>query len=465
MRKFSERYINDHSVLSLFKIGFEFEFFTNKLSYYKLLEQMNQEFEPIVIHGYRKYHSSFNPTDIEWKIEPDLSGGSNMVELVTGPMGFYEAKIWLIKICKFIDTWCYTTDKSGVHINVSFDSDMTDFRLSDVNVLKLITRTDEDYIYSIFPSRQNNIYAKSVKKLIPFEDYDFSNVEISSIQNNIKLPSDKYYGINLLNMISDNIEGDRIEYRYIGGENYENYVGDISDLMSKFCIDIYDNVSGNFSQEDIDNISDFLEDNINSFKSFLNYDNFLVEYPKVTLQINQDSNYDIINSYFSRIHKKLFKLLNSIEILEPDGNVEQDKIINFYTKEDKIEVVDFTFNSIQNLDRYEFIKCDIKNGIFNKCGFINSDVFNAEVNGSKVENTMLDNCRVMNSNCDKSNLQECYFINGYLNSKMDGGVFRSGKIGPYGELSETTKIVNNINNFFGTIDGVDDKDKIKKNIK
>ena len=52
-----------------------------------------------------------------------------------------------------------------IHINISFDTDLTEFRLSDVNILKLIMRTDEDAIYSTFPSRQNNIYAKSVKDL------------------------------------------------------------------------------------------------------------------------------------------------------------------------------------------------------------------------------------------------------------------------------------------------------------
>ena len=41
-------------------------------------------------------------------------------------------------------------------------------------------------------------------------------------------------------------------------------------------------------------------------------------------------------------------------------------------------------------------------------------------------------------------------MNGYLNADMEGGVLRSGKIGPYANISSTTKIVSEIDNFFNT---------------
>ena len=41
-------------------------------------------------HHYFNETSSFDLDDKNFKIEPDLSGGSNMVELVTGPLDYYD---------------------------------------------------------------------------------------------------------------------------------------------------------------------------------------------------------------------------------------------------------------------------------------------------------------------------------------------------------------------------------------
>ena len=133
------------------KVGMEFEFYTNKLSYYKLLEMLNHYLNPVKVHGFRRYHSSFTPDENNFKIEPDLSGGSNMVELVTGPMEFFTAKYYLLKILKFIQEYGYTTEKSSLHINISFNGDRTKKKLTQLNVLKHILKTDEEEIYKVFP--------------------------------------------------------------------------------------------------------------------------------------------------------------------------------------------------------------------------------------------------------------------------------------------------------------------------
>ena len=41
-------------------------------------------------------------------------------------------------------------------------------------------------------------------------------------------------------------------------------------------------------------------------------------------------------------------------------------------------------------------------------------------------------------------------MNGYLNCDMIGGVLRSGKLGPYANVSSETKIVTDTENFFDT---------------
>ena len=45
-------------------------------------------------------------------------------------------------------------------------------------------------------------------------------------------------------------------------------------------------------------------------------------------------------------------------------------------------------------------------------------------------------------------LKNCYFMSGFLNGDMFGGVFRSGKLGPYATLSSDTKVVSDVETFF-----------------
>ena len=100
MNKYSDKFLNQSFKLKNSLIGFEFEFYMKDLSFYKTLEMLNNELSPVKVWGFRKYHSDFTPDKNNFKIEPDLSGGSNMVELVTGPMDYFNAKYYLIKIMR-----------------------------------------------------------------------------------------------------------------------------------------------------------------------------------------------------------------------------------------------------------------------------------------------------------------------------------------------------------------------------
>ena len=187
MKKFSSKYINYYNILKYAVIGFEFEFYTKK-PYYKLLELLNRELAPIKTWGKRKYHSEMKTDAENFKIEPDLSGGVDLVELITGPLPYVEAKVILFKILKLLQDNAYTDEKCSIHINISFDK-KSGRELNELNPLKLILDIDEDLVYKFFPNRKNNFYAKSVKKLIPFKDYKFSTDAMNLIISNIELPN------------------------------------------------------------------------------------------------------------------------------------------------------------------------------------------------------------------------------------------------------------------------------------
>ena len=439
MKKYSDKFLNQSNKLKLAKVGFEFEFYMKDLSFYKTLEILNDDLKPVKVWGFRQYHSDFTPDSENFKIEPDLSGGSNMVELVTGPLSFYDAKYYLIKIIKFIQNYGYTNEKCSIHFNISFEDE--DLNLNDINILKLILNTNEDEIYRHFPTRKGSIYAKTIKKIIPYKEYDFFNIPISVVKNNLRLPSDKYYGINFLH-VNNEKENQRLEYRYIGGKNYENNIGQLIYFMERFIINTYESIDTDFTSEDINILEEYLEQNITNYKNLSKYDNFIIDFPTIQLQIDQNNNYDIVSAYYNKIYDKLYGLIDSTNDLK-------ECIINYVTTTQTIEIVDADVKTSATLKGYEIINCRVE-GIFEDCFFVGSEINNSQLTKSKLQHSDATNSKILNCRVEASQLDNCYFMDGYLNGEMFGGIYRYGKLGPHESMDSEVKIVTDHDNFFDT---------------
>lgn len=439
MKKYSEKFLNQSNKLKTGIIGLELEFYMKDLSFYKTLELLNQELSPVKVHGFRQYHSDFTPDENNFKLEPDLSGGANMCELITGPMSYYDAKYYLVKIVKFIQKYGYTNEKSSIHYNLSFNREDKD--LNDLNILKLILNTDEDEIFRYYPSRKDNVYAKTIKKIIPFKEYDFFNVPIDVVKNNLRLPNDKYYGINFIN-INENKDKQRLEFRYIGGKDYEKNIGQLIYFLDRFVINVYDSIDQGFDSEDANKLEEYLETNISLFKNFSKYDNFIVEFPTIQIQIDQSSSYDLISAYYPKIYNRIYNLI--------DGTVDlKECIINYVTTSQTMEVVDASIKTSSNISGYDFVNCRVE-GIFEDCLFTGSEITNSQLTKCKVDASESSNSKILNCKVEGASLTNCYFMNGVLNGDMFGGVFRSGKLGPYATLDSEVKIVSDSDNFFDT---------------
>ena len=445
MEKYSDKFLNQSEKLKNSIIGVEFEFYMKDLSFYKTLEILNDELSPVKVWGMREYHSDIKTDSNNFKLEPDISGGANLCELITGPLNFYDAKFYLIKIIKFIQKYGYTNDKCSVHFNISFNGDKN---LNDLNILKLILNTDEDEIYRYYPSRKDNVYAKSIKKIIPFKEYDFFNIPISVVKNNIKLPNDKYYGINFLHINNDK-ESQRLEFRYIGGKDYEKNLGQIIYFMEKFVISTYKSIDSLFDSEDSSKLEDFLQQNLLNFKNLSKYDNFIVDYPTIQLQIDQRSDYDIVSTFYDKIYKRIYNIVESTNDLK-------ECIINYVIDKQTIEVLDANFKTSATIKNLDFINCNVE-GIFEDCFFIGTDIRNSQITKSKLQHSDATNSKIFNCKVEASTLTGCYFAQGYLNGDMEGGVFRSGELGPYATLDSNVKVVTDTDNFFDTSFEEEDK--------
>ena len=352
-------------------------------------------------------------------------------------MEYQQAKYYLVKIIKFIQTYGYTNEKSSIHFNVSFNN--VEKNLNDLNILKFILNIDEDEIYRIYPSRKNSVYAKSIKKIIPYKEYDFFNIPINAVKNNLRLPIDKYFGVNFLNFNNDK-ETQRIEFRYIGGKNYENNIGNLIYFMDRFTINTFDSIGVDFNSEDTNKLEEYLEENISLFKNLSKYDNFIVDFPSIQLQIDQVSNYDLISAYYPNIYTKLYNLVDTTSGLK-------ECIINYVTSTQTMEVVDAEIKNTSTIKGYDLINCKCE-GIYENCFFIGCSVDKAQMIKSKLKQSSVTNSKVLNCKVESTDLTNCYFVDGYLNGDMMGGVFRSGRLGPYATLDSEVKVITDSENFF-----------------
>ena len=439
MKVYSNEYITDFDKLKNAIVGFEFEFYTER-SYYKLLELLNNTLSPIKIDGFRKYHSKFKPDENNFKIEPDLSGGPNLVELVTGPLPYVNAKIILLKILKVLDKYARTDEKCSVHINVSFEDNDDGKVLDNLNQLKLILQINEDYIYNYFPNRKNNIYAKSVKNLIPFKGFDFSINALDIIQNNIQLPDTKYYGVNF-----KTVENGRLEWRYIGDTDYQKKTAEILSLMDYFISATWNCLNEKLDEEDTEKLKNYLFENINTFKTFTNYDDCIAEFPTIDIQVDKLSEYGVIKGYYDTFYEEIYDMVRNIYNLK-------DCIVNYDTQVNRLEVVDATFKTIFDLSHLDFIECTMNSGRYNSCNFISSELINGTIHGGEIIDSNIYNCKVENAKIDKeSEINDSYLYQCLIDgSVMGDSILRMCKLGPNAVVDDSVRIITDTNNYFNT---------------
>lgn len=438
MKNFSDYYINYNNILKNSIVGFEFEFYTTK-PYYKLLEMLNRELSPIKVHGFRKYHSSFKPDAENFKIEPDLSGGIDLVELITGPIPYPDCKILMLKILKLMQDFAYTDEKCSLHVNISFDKNDQEKMIDGLVPIKLILDIDEDNIYSVFPNRENNFYAKSVKRLIPYKGYKQSSNIVDIIISNLELPDTKYYGIN----IKEYTQG-WLEYRYIGGTDYQFKTKEIINLLDYFILITWNSIDKEIDDDDKKKILDYLGDNISNFKSFSTYEDFISEYPSIKIEIDKNDDFTVVNPYYGKLYDKIYDIVMNTYNLK-------DAIINYDTETQKLEIVDTYVKGIFDIRYWNFIECEIADGTYFKCVISDSDVKNSHMESSDLKNCEIYNSKLTACKVDEGcTLKKVYFYGGYLDGEMLSGIFRGGTIGPNAIIGEGVKLVTDDDNYFGT---------------
>lgn len=266
-------------LLSMFNTGFEFEFFC-KFKEKDLIKSLKQTLGksivvPRVVTGLNKkemvvHNKDIQPTDTKFKLERDFSGGPDMWELITGPMQYSEARLILIKFYAWLSEYGYTNERCSNHMNISLDKMRNEIGSDILNMdrLKFCLSFDEKFVYDRYPNRIDNVYAQSMKIIYPNNKFSFTdNVKLISL-NSYKTPSTKYYGVNFIKQ-----EKNYLEFRYIGGADYEKKINDALACYDHFCLSICDALfNPEYSKSDIDQLNKILSKHKRTVSSFITFE-------------------------------------------------------------------------------------------------------------------------------------------------------------------------------------------------
>lgn len=412
------------------KIGLEFEFFANEG-----MDEVKRSISQTLNKQIRvedKAHSDFTPTDEIFKLEPDNSGGSGMIEMVTGPMPFVESKLIIAKTLKWIRENGSTNDRCSIHVNIAFDGKKlgTPTNVSSLDIGKFVLNFNENAVYEAFPDRRDSVYAKSIKFIVPLSGMTQPSPERISWKNYMFV-SEKYYGVNF-----SKIPQNYIEFRYLGGKDYEKKYNTIMNMTEHFVVSLYESlVNPEYNEADLKKLDVILENHKGIVESYKAYSVFKRKFPKVKLMVDLKTYDQIVETYFPRMREKIFELLTKAGLKEG--------LINYDSDTGKMQLKNAELMKCFEIKGIDIVDSKIQGNI------LDCDVFSSElINSSVFESNLFGSTDVADSKIEDSyvsrnvSCKDSYVFGqrGVFSGTMDGGIFRKGRATELAQF-ENTEII------------------------
>jgi len=412
------------------KIGLEFEFFANegiddvKRSLSNTLNKRIQIEE--------KAHSDFTPSDEVFKLEPDNSGGTGMIELVTGPMPFVESKLIIAKTLKWIRENGSTNERCSIHINIAFDGKKlgTPTNISSLDIGKFVLNFNENKIYEAFPNRKDSVYAKSIKFIVPLSGMTQPSPE-KILWKNYMFVSEKYYGVNF-----SKLPKNYIEFRYLGGKDYEKKYNTIMDLTEHFVVSLYETLMyPQYTNNDLKQLDAVLEKHSGIVESYKDYQAFKKRFPRIKLMVDLQTYDQIVETFYPKMREEIFKLLTLAGLKEG--------LINYDADTGKMQLKNAELMQCFEIKGIDIVDCKIQGNI------LNCDIFSSElINSSLFESNLFGatdaaDCKIEDSYVSKNVMCKDSYVfgpKGVFSGEMEGGIFRKGRATKLAKF-ENTEII------------------------
>jgi len=409
------------------KIGLEFEFFANEgMDDVKrsLSNTLNKQ-----IRVEEKAHSEFTPSDEIFKLEPDNSGGSGMIELVTGPMPFVEAKLIIAKTLKWIRENGSTNERCSIHVNVAFDGKKlgTPTNVSSLDIGKFVLNFNENAVYEAFPNRRDSVYAKSIKFIVPLSGMTQPSPGRISWQNYMFV-SEKYYGVNF-----SKLPKNYIEFRYLGGKDYEKKYNTIMNMTEHFVTSLYESlVDPVYNENDIKSLDVILEKHKGIVESYKDYQAFKKKFPKIQLMVDLQTYDQIVETFYPKMREGIFNLLTKAGLKEGKINYDADT--------GRMQIKDAELMKCFEIKGVDIVDCKVQGNILNcdifSSELINSSLFESNIFGaSDVADSKIEDSYVARSVMCKDSY--VFGMKGVFSGQMEGGIFRKGRATDMAKFEDT----------------------------
>jgi hypothetical protein len=413
------------------KIGFAFEFFTK--------EDINAAKESIAnalnkkIRAEEKIHSIFSPTASVFKIEHDNSGEPGMINFITGSLPFVEAKIVLSKMLKWIRENGSTNDRSSIQVDISFDNKKLGniANMSKLDIGKFVLNFDEDKIYESFPDREDSVYAKSIKFILPLGGMTQESPG-KNVWKNYMFVNENYYGVDFTK-----IPEGYIKFRYIGGSGYEKKYSTVLETIEYFITSLYETLDNPvYSKEDLTKLDEVLLKHKDIVQAYKTYEIFTKKFPDISIMIDLKTAKPLVEMYYPKIRSRIFELLTKADM--------KSGLINYDSDSGRIQIKDADLKRCFEISGFDIFQCTIKGNIKN------CDIFDSEINDATIiesnlfGGTTCKDCKIENSYVSRNVNVDNSFIfgmNGVFSGDMEGGVFRQGRATKFANISNSTKVI------------------------
>lgn len=445
MNEITKDFLGRNAILNSALVGFEFEFYS-KYKTNAVAKSLSEVLGKTVVPAYKTgpkgkkikgAHTDAPVSYDRYKLEHDFSGGFNMLELVTGPTPFFEAKVILAKALNWIKQNGRTGIRSGLHINISFDSFKTPdihIDISKLDPLKLILTYDEERVFSAFPERKDNVFASSIDYVLPTNMFSFSD-DIKFInRSSFTLPNEKYFGFNFLKL-----QKGYLELRYIGGKDYEEKIESILNLMDYTIFTIYECLRfPNFTDGDVIKLRQRMVQHKKFINGIINHRVFQVSYPKIKVMVDLKTDDQVVATHWNEMREFIFDLvyINGLK----SGYINLDSDLHRY------QIKDGVFVKPWKLSSYDLVDCRMKGSIISECVLIgckisDSQIFYSEFNiDNVVKDSKVKSCPIKTMHNK--------FVNTYLDNaphnikgEVEKCIVRSGGLSQLSTIDDKTKII------------------------
>lgn len=395
--------------------------------------------------------SSALSKEIKRKVSKDLpesynvqlnKGEDDVFSLITPFMLYRDARLLIISLLKWIERNGSTDKNHNFFIDLKFQDEIagpfkgtlfnTSTKIENIDKLKFILEFDEARIYDVFPSRRNWYSCQSIQRFEPLQKF------IPKENQNIDPRFYQVYANGNCGVNFDTLMQGHLRLQYIGGTRYEEKTIEILNIINEFCATSWNcTVNKGFTRENIGKFEKLIQKTSKIRESYLDYALFVRNFPKVKFTVDLLDNPIMLETYYNILRDRLYDLMINIEY-KNELEINYDSVFcTLQIKEADIKV--------QKVLKIDFVNCKLEFGIFEKCDFYDCEIKDAVLSECNLFlNTSANRCKLINSMINRTSIANNCDIegtNGVMNGKMSGGIFRSGKIGLFGDVSKETKVI------------------------